>query len=171
MNSELSFAQRAARRAKRLEKMRAAIKEAVADVNSAWHGQSHDASKQKISGHPGSAATLFVSDVLAEYHFDGERKHRYVGMDRQAGAGAHGIIDGTITVLAEFRPYQGPATVVEVPVVVKGGYMLRPGLLKHDGVPYVLAQSTIDELTSGSRIRQDEASDRKHIFDLPDFGR
>lgn len=125
-------------------------------------------STQKIEGHAGVAAALFVADTLGEYSIQGSVKTRYSGMEREAGKGGHGISEGTILVTVEMTPLHGMAQIIDVPVYVHDSYLQRPGLMYHQGAAMVIAQSSIDEILSAGEYHDQELkTDRRHLFAPP----
>lgn len=126
-----------------------------------------DLGQRRIDGHPGQSAALYVGDTLGEFDIRGAMSARPTRMDRLAGSGGHDITDGTITINVEFTPVGGMTQVVEVPVQVRRGYMLQPGLMYHHGVPFIIAQSSINEVLDAATFGKEPEFDRKHMFSFP----
>lgn len=133
-----------------------------------WDVRNEDSgARRKISGHPGAAASLYVSETLGQYDIRGTLRCYYGGMSREAGSGGHGIDEGTILVAVEIKPMNGMNQLFDVPVQVKNGYMLQPGMFLNHGVPYVMAQSSIDDLMSAGSFEPEITPDRKNMFSPP----
>lgn len=164
---------RARKRAHRAQSYRESLSDAVAIENQrflnrhayVWSfDEENEGSSRKIIGHAGASAAAYVSEVLSEYDIQGTVLARCTGMDRAAGHGAHGIVDGTITVDAEITPIRGMTQVLEIPVTVKNGYLLRPGIAYLHGSPMVLAQSALDDVMREAVIDDEVKPDRKHMY-------
>lgn len=119
---------------------------------------------KKISSHPGRDACTYASEALSAYNLHGQVTTRCLGTKRTAGEGAHGITDGEIVVEATIVPVFGMKSVIEIPIQVKAGYMLQPGLIVHKGIPMVLSQSAIDDIVSGDAYFDPPTSERKNLF-------
>ena len=152
----------------------AGLSDAVADAsegfinrNSHLWMKNEDGATKKLSGHPGAAACAYVSETFGEFNINGALKTVYAGLHRSAGSGGHDITDGTIAVQVEMTPVKGMTQRIEVPVTVKNGYMLSPGIFYHQGSPYIISQSAIDELVSDATFRDEVRPDRKNMFSPP----
>lgn len=136
-----------------------------------WNFSQEPGSTRKIVGHPSVDSSMFVSEAFAEFDVEGQIYPRYAGMSREAGRGGFGISNGEILVDVEIRPTVGIPQRVQVPVTVKNGYMIRPGLFYHQGAPYVLSQSAIDDVMQGSIFSEGkdvfDKVDRKNLFSVP----
>lgn len=126
-----------------------------------------DMGHRRIDGHPGQAAALYVSDTLGEFHLVGSLSAHMTRMDRTAGSGGHGITDGTIFIDVDLYPVGGMSQTVEVPVQVRRGYMLQPGLMYHHNVPYIIAQSSINEIMDAAALGKEPEFERPHMFAFP----
>lgn len=164
------------RQQKRQAKLRTDIQDALAESQTdfghkfalSWGiGQVDRAGTRKLQGHPGSAAALYASEALGEFRIDGRVKAHYQGLTRSAGEGAHGVTEGTIEVALDLIPMRGMTQTVDVPITVKNGYMIQPGIMYHQGSPYIICQSAIDDILSSSGISEPPETDRAHIYATP----
>lgn len=135
-----------------------------------WNAREQQGSSRKISGsrHPGLDAASYVAETFGAFAVHGSLAVRFAGMDRQAGYGAHGITDGAITVEVMVKPLLGMAQILEVPVTVKRGYLLQPGIFYHQGSPYILSQSALDDVMEGATFQEMPRASRKHMYCPPD---
>lgn len=166
-------ARREARRAQVYSQVQAAMGTGEDDFASRyadmWSLGTERESTRKIQGNAAASATMWVSEALGEFDIQGTVKAHYAGMVREAGYGGHGITDGLINVEVEVTPIQGKGMtqVLEVPVQVRHGRMLQPGLFRHQGVPYVLSQSAIDEVMRSGLLSKELKVDRKTLYSPP----
>lgn len=175
MFSDEARARRQARRNRKLSQLQAQLREAVNEANEAFTDRYAYAfadarergASRKIAGNAGASAVAYVTECLGEFQIQGTIKSRFAGMERIAGAGAHGITEGTIVIDVELRPTLGMTQIVEVPVTVKNGYMQQPGIFFHHGTPYVLSQSAIDDIMDEARFIDDVKPERKNMFCPP----
>lgn len=122
---------------------------------------------KKVMGHAGAAACGYVSEAFGEFDIGGTLKTTYTGMEREAGHGGHGITQGTVNVEVELQPIKGVLQRLDVPVTVRNGYMLSPGLFYHQGTPYILSQSAIDELMRSASFKDEVKTDRLNMYSPP----
>lgn len=124
---------------------------------------------KKLSGHPSVDASLYVAEALGEFDIEGEVKPRYAGMNRDAGYGAFGIIEGEINVDVAIIPSRGFPQYIEVPVQVKKGYMIQPGLFYYHGSPYIMSQSAFDAIMKEALYSEgmDVVEDRPNMYSPP----
>lgn len=168
-------ARRQARRALREKRVYTHIKEALNEASGEfsnryaylWSHESDRDSTRKIQGHAGTAASLYVAETLGDFNIPGSVRTRFVGMERSAGHGGHGITEGVLTVDVEIQPVRGITQTIEVPVYVRNGHMLQPGLLYHEGTPYILAQSSINEILDQACIGGEVKTDRRSLYSPP----
>jgi len=135
--------------------------------NLQWSYSKDSTSRRKVEGSPAAAATFYVAETLGEYSTKANLRPRYLGMQREAGSGQYGITDGTIDIVVEVTPLGGMKQVIEVPVMVKAGYMLQPGIFFHHGTPYIISQSSVDQLMDDARFSNEVRTDRPHMFSPP----
>lgn len=102
--------------------------------------------EKKASSNPELDAVAFVSGILASFKIEGSVDCRPTRIDRQAGFGAHGITTGKIIVQADIKPYRGASQCIEIPVVVREGYLQHPSVFYANEVPYIIAQSSLDDV-------------------------
>lgn len=146
---------------------RAQIRQALRNMTagSPWEVAPEEANR-KIQGHPFQAATMYVTEVLSQFHLNADTKMLVSRMNREAGYGQHGIIDGTINVEVTFRPPRGMAQVIEVPVTVKNGYMIEPGVFYSHGQPLIICQSALDDVMKEVVYDAGTKPDKKTMFSM-----
>jgi hypothetical protein len=121
----------------------------------------------KIGGqHPGLAAVALVRETLSEFHIPSQFQLRFAGMKRFSGTPPYGMEVGHITIQAEMQSQSSVRHYVDVPVIVREGRMLRPGLIVHEGTIRVLTQNTIDDILGRGEIYR-RPLDRKTLFSPP----
>jgi hypothetical protein len=74
--------------------------------------------------------------------------------------------DAQVLIAAKITTVSGVRREVEVPVVVRNGKLLEPSVMMVDGVPRIIAQSLVDELTRGGTFRQ-SVDPRGNIYGPP----
>lgn len=116
--------------------------------------------------HPGAAALLIVRQALAEYRLPTEVELRYQGMKRASGHSGFAMDEGIVFVEATLHSMSGPQHHVDVPVIVRGGRILAPSILIHNGNKRVLAQSTFDDIIGMGEFKV-SIPDRAHMFAPP----
>lgn len=165
MNASL-LAKRKLRREKKIAAMSLGLRSALRSGNSFTNRAAFDLnvddkeSSRKIHTQPGFEAKHYVAEILGRFDIKGSLRTSYVGMDRSAGSGGHGVTEGTITVDAMLIPLKGMTQTIEVPVQVKNGYMQEPGLFYHGGIPYILAQSSLDDIMQNASFPEPPKGDR-----------
>lgn len=164
-------ARRQERRARRQQKLAQQIAEAIRDTqdfsrHAFTYGQK-DVGGRKILGHPGIAASSFVSEALGQYEIQGTIESRYLGMHREAGRGGHEILDGTIVVGVDITPIQGVKQSIEVPITVKSGRMQEPGIFFFHKNPMVMSQSALTEVMDAGFLEDMPELDRQNMFSPP----
>ena len=125
-----------------------------------YRDEAEDSNSRKIVGHPHQEACTFVGGIFSEFDAHGRIGLRVVNTRRIAGRGAHGITDGEITVQVDLKPLKGMHQSVEVPIQVRSGYMYAPSTLYHEGVPHIIAQSSIDDILERGEIADRDFSTR-----------
>lgn len=163
------------RRANRQKHLYAGLQDAFAKENQEFTQKNAQAfsytqergASRKLVGHPGREAGMYVAESFGEYKIHGQVKTRFAGMNRTAGQGAHGITDGEIRVAVELVPTSGVSQLLEVPVTVKNGYMLQPGMFWCEGTPYILSQSAVDDVLEGVTFSKFPQPDRPSMFSPP----
>lgn len=135
-----------------------------------WSYSSESNARRKLAGNPASAAAHYVVETLSDFVIRGDLHPRYRGMRRDAGSGQYGIDEGVIHVLVDIKPLGGMQQRIEVPVMVKNGHMLQPGLFYYHGTPFVMSQSAFDSLMSDALYAEDVKVDRPNMYTLPTEG-
>lgn len=135
-----------------------------------WSYSSESNARRKLAGNPASAAAHYVVEALSDFVISGDLHPRYKGMRRDAGSGQYGIDEGRIDVIVDIKPIRGMQQRIEVPVLVKNGYMIQPGLFYHHGTPFVMAQSAFDALVDDALYADDVKVDRPNMYTLPTEG-
>lgn len=115
----------------------------------------------------GPSALNFVSDYFAEYRLPGTPKFTYSGARvANVDSGRPEITEAVITVAASMKTASGIRVDFEVPIQVRAGKFLDPSIIVIDGLPKVIAQSTLDTLNHQNSI-YDLKPERK-IYAPPD---
>jgi len=117
------------------------------------------------SQHPGTAAVLAVKAALAEFDLP-PYDMRVAGTHRAAGHGGHNMSDGRVTVEVTLHNLSGPNHVVDVPVQVRSGRLLDPGVLLDNGSRRVMTQHTFDDIIARGSF-QAPVQDRQHMYARP----
>lgn len=113
--------------------------------------------------HPGVPAIMLVREALSQFEIPSRVEVAYKGMNRVSGHGQHHLTDGLINVQATFNSLSGHKHVIDVPVIVHGGYMVFPEVFVHQGATEVMAQSAFDELLRRGDVHT-KVQDRKNMF-------
>jgi hypothetical protein len=126
----------------------------AAQLEWALKPQDGSQSKERIIGsaHPSIAAHQAVREVLNELHFPLGWEAKYSGVKRASGQGAYGVIDGVIDMQVEFKSKIGAKHYVTVPVFVRSGRVLNPGVLVHNGRIRVITQNAIDDIVKAADL-------------------
>lgn len=132
-----------------------------------WSYSNKDDGTRKIEGNPGLAATMYVIQTLSEYTSNANMRPRYLGMQREAGTGQYGITEGVIDVSVEMAPLGGMKQVIEVPVIVRAGRMLQPGVFMHQGSPYIISKSSMEQLLDDAKFSNEVKPSRPNMFSPP----
>lgn len=116
--------------------------------------------------HPGTAAVMLVHTALSDFNIPTPVNVRFAGLKRVKGHPPYYMDEGHVLVKAELQSLSSVKHHITVPVVVREGKMLYPGVLFHNERPRVMAQNTFDEI-----LREGEVFvpifDRKHLYSMP----
>lgn len=119
---------------------------------------------RQIKGHAGMAAVKLVADTISNFSLPFWPKLSYAGMARDDHvASAHDIQNGTLLVHGDMRSMSGVRDSFDIPIEVKGGRMLPPSLLFHNGTVHIIAQSTFDDMLERITAYRD-VPHRKNMF-------
>jgi len=132
-----------------------------------WNYSNKDDGTRKIEGNPALAATMYVVQTLSEYAHSASMRPRYLGMQREAGSGQYGITEGVIDVAVEMAPIGGMKQMIDVPVIVRAGRMLQPGVFIHQGAPYIISKSSMEQLLDDARFSNEVKPSRPNMFSPP----
>lgn len=116
--------------------------------------------------HPGAAALLLVKEALGEFNLPSPPSVRWAGMKRESGRAPYHIDEGRIDVEAELMSLSGVKHWIRVPVWVRSGRMLHPGILFHNELPRVMTQGTFDEIIKSGEI-VDPPPERRNMYSPP----
>jgi hypothetical protein len=136
-----------------------------------WNYSNKDDGTRKIEGNPGLAATMYVVQTLSEYTSNANMRPRYLGMQREAGSGQYGITEGVIDVSVEMAPVGGMKQVIDVPVIVRAGRMLQPGVFMHQGSPYIISKSSMEQLLDDAKFSNEVKPSRPNMYSPPGSAR
>lgn len=117
--------------------------------------------------HPGAAAVGLVYEALSDFDIPTPMNVRFAGMKRVKGHPPYFMEEGHVLIKAELQSLSSVKHHITIPVVVKKGKMLYPGVLFHKESPRVMAQNTFDEILGDAEIMH-PARDRAHVFSTPD---
>lgn len=159
---------RQARRAARQAALKASLGVALGrEAGVRWNMTDNEQADGTLIGgqHPGVAALMLVRRAFSSFHVP-SLDLRFVGMKRVSGHSAFAMDDGVVTIEASLQSLSGPRHYLDVPVMVQNGRALMPSVVIHEGLPRILAQSTLDDIVGRGEF-QANTPDRKHMFAPP----
>ena len=133
-----------------------------------WTGKAATEASRKLGGHPDVEAARFAAEALGEFKIEGTIAARPGNMRREAGGARHeDLTDGVVSVDVEITPYEGLRSVIEIPVTIRRGRLERPVMFTHQGTPYILSQTALDDVLQYAKFDYPSYPERNNQFSLP----